>query len=149
MYGSWLANATVVSASFAAVALCVLTHYEGLILLSRRLAHSHVRHQRIKVLHAIMTLLLLHVIEIWIFGLTFWLLLQWEECGTLVGPAATHFFDAIYLSAVTYSTVGYGDIAPVGPIRFLAGTEALVGLVLITWSASFTYLEMARFWRQP
>jgi hypothetical protein len=44
--------------------------------------------------------------------------------------------------------VGFGDLAPVGPIRFLAGTTALTGFVLITWSASFTYLEMARDWRE-
>ena len=38
--------------------------------------------------------------------------------------------------------------APLGPVRFLSGTEALTGFVMITWSASFTYLEMERFWRR-
>ena len=57
--------------------------------------------------------------------------------------------DAIYFSATTFTTLGYGDLAPVGPIRFLSGTAALTGLVLISWSASFTYLEMERFWRNP
>ena len=56
--------------------------------------------------------------------------------------------DAVYMSAVTFTTVGFGDLAPVGPIRFLAGTLALTGFVLITWSASFTYLEMTRDWRE-
>ena len=49
---------------------------------------------------------------------------------------------------MTYTTVGFGDLAPVGAVRFLSGTEALTGFVLITWSASFTYLEMERYWRQ-
>ena len=40
------------------------------------------------------------------------------------------------------------DLAPVGAVRFLSGTEALTGFVLITWSASFTYPEMERYWRQ-
>jgi hypothetical protein len=31
-------------------------------------------------------------------------------------------------------------------MRFMAGVEGLVGLVLIGWSASFTYLEMQRYW---
>jgi hypothetical protein len=31
-------------------------------------------------------------------------------------------------------------------MRLIAGVESLNGLVLIGWSASFTYLEMARFW---
>ena len=55
--------------------------------------------------------------------------------------------DAVYLSATTYTTLGFGDLAPVGPIRFTAGTMALTGFVLITWSASFTFLEMSRDWR--
>ena len=56
--------------------------------------------------------------------------------------------DAMYLSAVTYSTVGFGDVAPIGGIRFLAATESLIGLMMVTWSASFTYLEMSRHWRR-
>ena len=43
--------------------------------------------------------------------------------------------------------MGFGDIEPFGYIRFLAGIEALTGLLLITWSASFLFLEMQRFWR--
>ncbi len=39
-------------------------------------------------------------------------------------------------------------MALAGPIRFIGGTMALTGLVLITWSASFTFLEMERFWRR-
>jgi hypothetical protein len=31
-------------------------------------------------------------------------------------------------------------------VRILAGMEALVGLVLITWSASFTFLKMQIYW---
>jgi hypothetical protein len=32
-------------------------------------------------------------------------------------------------------------------VRFPTGTEALTGLVLITWSASFTFIEMQPFRR--
>jgi hypothetical protein len=63
-----------------------------------------------------------------------------------MGHAA--LLDAVYLSAVTFTTVGFGDLAPTGPIRFLCGTEALTGFILITWSASFLYLEMEQFWRR-
>ena len=31
-------------------------------------------------------------------------------------------------------------------LRFLSGLEALAGLVLITWTASFLYYEMQRYW---
>jgi len=100
------------------------------------------------VLYGIFAVLFLHVIEIWLFGLGYWALLLWPETGHVVSSASTSFLDSIYLSAMTYTTVGFGDLAPVGPIRFLAGTEALTGFVMITWSASFTFLEMERFWRR-
>jgi hypothetical protein len=148
MYGNWPVNLAVVAATVAAVTLCVLLHYEGLLFTSTRLAQLHVGRRRVKVLYAILSVLALHVAEIWIFGLITWILLLHPDAGGL-GAAAQHLLDVIYFSATTYATVGYGDLAPSGPIRFLAGTEALAGFVLITWSASFTYLEMERFWRRP
>jgi Ion channel len=147
MYNDWLANGMVIVATMAAVCGSVLLHYEGLLFTSRRLPPLGVVH-RAKVLYGIASVLFLHVLEIWIFGLTLWLLLQWPACGSL-GPQAQHLLDIIYFSAVTFTTVGFGDLAPIGPIRFLSGTEALTGFVLITWSASFTYLGMERFWRNP
>jgi hypothetical protein len=32
-------------------------------------------------------------------------------------------------------------------LRVLAGVEALNGLLLIGWSASYAYIAMERFWR--
>ena len=57
------------------------------------------------------------------------------------------FLDFVYVSATTYSTLGYGDLVPSGPLRLVFGTESLVGFLMITWSASFAYLEMQRYWR--
>jgi hypothetical protein len=146
MYAQWAANGTVMAATVTAVLLSVLVHYEGLVITQRRIAREHLR-RRLKVLHAVSLLILLHAVEVWIFGMFFFLLLLWPDCGRLLGQDTIHFLDYIYFSAMCYTTVGFGDISPLGPIRFLAATEALTGLVLITWSASFTYLEMERFWR--
>jgi hypothetical protein len=144
MYGDWLVNFAVAGATLAALVLCVLLHYEGLVFVFRGLAR--VGHGRIKVLYAINSVLLLHISQIWVFGGVLWALLRWPEFGSL-GAAAPNLLDAVYFSAVTFTTVGYGDLAPSGPIRFLAGTESLAGFVLLAWSASFTYLEMERYWR--
>ena len=146
MYSDWQSNLIVAAATLAVVCLCVLLHYEGLLFTSRRLGKMG-GPPRVKVLYAITSVLALHVAEIWIFGLTIWLLLRNPAFGNL-GHADLHLFDYIYFSSATYTTVGFGDLAPTGPIRFLAGTEALAGFVLITWSASFTYLEMERYWRR-
>lgn len=147
-YSNWLINGTVVMATLLAIGLCVLLHFEGLVLVSRKLPHINTRH-RIKVIFVIAAILALHVTEIWIFGIIEWFLLSMPDFGTLAGQTHLHVFDVIYLSAVTFTTVGYGDLTPNGPIRFMLGTEALTGFVLITWSASFTYLEMERLWRKP
>jgi len=56
------------------------------------------------------------------------------------------FLDAVYFSAVTYTSLGYGDLTPLGPVRTLVGVETVIGLILIGWTASFTYLEMQKFW---
>jgi len=147
-YQNWNANLLVVAATLMAVGLVVLVHYEGLTLLSSSLAKRHEQHVRRKVLYGVYWVLALHILEIWIFGISVWLLLKYPETGSVAGAHPLNLFDCVYLSAVTYTTVGFGDVAPVGAIRFMAGTLALTGFVMLTWSASFTYLEMARFWRK-
>lgn len=147
-YAYWGINIAVVLATIAVVAACVLLHYEGLTLLSRSLARMGGRRRR-RVLRGIFGVLVVHVAEIWLFALALYLLLHLDaRFGAIHGIWPDSLFDHVYFSAVTYSTVGFGDVIPVGPIRFLVGTEALAGFVLITWSASFTYLEMERYWRR-
>lgn len=148
MYEHWAANVWVVLATFLAVGACVLIHYEGLNLVSRALARRHDSERRRKVLYGILGVLILHIVEIWLFGLTFYGLLMLPDTGAVTGAHPLALFDAVYLASMCYTTVGFGDVSPVGPIRFLAGTSALTGFVMITWSASFTFLEMERFWRR-
>jgi hypothetical protein len=148
VYQDWTANFVVILATVFAVSAAVLVHYEGLNLLSQWLAHRREQHPRRKVLYGIFGVLSLHIAEIWIFGLATWLALSLANTGSVAGSHETGLLDAVYLSAMTYTTVGFGDLAPVGPIRFIGGTMALTGFVLITWSASFTFLEMERYWRR-
>ena len=148
MYDNWIANSVVVIATIAVVCLCALLHYEGLSLLARDLARRPDHQPRRKVLYAIFGILVLHIMEICLFGIAYWALLLWPETGSVTSASPAGLLDSIYLSAMTYTTVGLGDMAPVGPVRFLSGTEALTGFVMITWSASFTYLDMERFWRR-
>jgi hypothetical protein len=147
-YLHWDANLLVVAATVIAVGLVVLVHYEGLTMISAWLAKRQEQVSRRKVLYGIYAVLALHIIEIWVFGVTVWLLLQYPNTGSVAGAHPLSLLDGVYLSAVTFTTVGFGDVAPVGSIRFLAGTMSLTGFVLITWSASFTFIEMGRFWRK-
>lgn len=129
------------------VLVCVLLHYEMMSLSSRLLPHIRLpRRARIVVL--ILAILVTHVIEIWIFGLTYWWLDAWPHLGDLQGNLDEGALDFVYFSVTSYTTIGFGDIVPTGAIRILCGTEALVGLSMITWSASLAFLEMQRDWQE-
>jgi hypothetical protein len=131
--------------SVVLVALCVTVHFEALSQLER--FSSRLRHNRRILLIQMHGLLLAHVIEIWIFGMGYYLAERSMILGELA-PLKADWFDFVYFSAMVYTTVGFGDITPSGPIRMITSAEALAGLSLITWSASFTFLQMQRAWRQ-
>lgn len=145
-YSNWAANATVVAVTFVTVIAVALTHYEGLVWINTRLAKARHAKRRV-VLYGVLSLIALHIIEIWMFGMAYHFLLIWPATGHISGAMSASIFDHVYFSAAVFTTVGFGDLSPTGPIRFIAGTEALTGFVLIGWSASFTYLEMEHLWK--
>lgn len=136
----------VISATLFAVSLCVLLHYEALAGLTRLLSQMTLRARR-RILVLIPCVMLAHAAQIWVFGLTYVVLCRNPAYGAITGSGELYFFDYIYFSAMVFTTVGFGDLVPSGPIRLLAGMEGLTGLVFITWSASFAFLEMQRFWK--
>lgn len=125
----------------------VLLHYEALAWLNGRLVSTTIR-PRARVLVTILSIVALHNLEILVFAVGYYLLLAQPVFGELLGAEASSFVDCGYYSAVVFTTLGLGDVVPRGAIRLLTGSEALTGFVLITWSASFTFLEMQRFWRR-
>jgi len=129
------------------VVVSVLIHYEGLSFLSNRLPSPR-RHHRRRIVILILSLLFMHIIEIWFFGGAYFVLLSFDNFGALEGVADVNWFDCVYFSASVYTTVGFGDIVPIGPIRTMTGTEGITGLVLITWSASFALMEMLKNWNE-
>jgi hypothetical protein len=47
------------------------------------------------------------------------------------GPVPVHLSEAVYFSVVTWTTVGYGDLAPCGRTRLVANMEALIGYLVM------------------
>lgn len=125
----------------------VLIHYEGLRLLSDRLPVSRYYHRR-RMIAMILSLLFLHVVEIWLFGIAYYTMLSDPLFGSIQGTGtdALNIVDSVYFSAAVYTTIGFGDLYPEGPVRVMTGTEGITGLTMITWSASFTFVEMSRVW---
>jgi len=127
------------------VTVAVLIHYEALNFLSRLFHQMSLRH-RFRLVLGVGGALCAHALEIWVFALAYWLLIDTGLFGNLEGHFGGTLVDCAYYSFTTYTSLGFGDIHPVGLIRFSSALETLTGLVLIGWTASFIYMEMRRFW---
>lgn len=144
-------DALAIGVSLLVIICAVMLHYEALVL-GRVVAVLKSMHRR-RILVLVFGLLVVHCVEILLFSVSGWALIELAGAGQMLGPAhqpltdAVTFLDYLYLSAVTYTTLGYGDLVPYGPVRFLFAGISLSGFVLLTWSASFTFIEMQRLWR--
>lgn len=129
------------------VVMCaVVLHYECLLrlnLLLPRLNHW----VRFRLVIGVFGAMVAHALEVWCFALAYWLIIAYTNWGSLQGHFDGSLLDCVYFSFTTFTTIGFGDIQPVGPLKFLTGLEALTGLMLITWTASFLFLEMQRYWK--
>jgi len=58
----------------------------------------------------------------------------YTELGVKTGSSTTShaFEDALYLSILTWTTVGYGDVTPIGMGKIAAGIEAIMGMITMT-----------------
>jgi len=135
-------------ASILAVLLVILstfTHYEVLRLLSAYVPRIRVR-PRARLLAVLLGTFFGHLLEISFYALAYYFLKDHFDLGNFGGKFVDNFASYLYFSAETYTTIGLGDIYPLGPLRLITGIEALNGLLLIGWSASVTYLAMQKFW---
>ena len=131
----------------ALVTAVVVIHYEMLRLLSNVIPKLKIKH-RLRVIIGVFGTICAHIVEVWIFGIAIYFMISSGNFGSLGGNFDGSLIDCVYFSFTNYTTVGYGDIEPFGSIRFLAGLEAITGLSLITWSASFMFMSMTKFWEE-
>lgn len=140
------------SVTLMLVIFCVILHYKALSVMRQAgdwLHRNYARHHwHLSIL--VCGLLVAHVIEVMLFGLAYCGLIDGNAYGATAGSQSIGLAECTYFSFSNYTSLGYGDLVPLGPLRFMAGMEALTGLVLITWTASFMYLQMQRIWdRDP
>ena len=122
--------------SIACVLLCVAVHLGLLLLVYWAIA------PRFRILHraavgvVVLVAILGHLLEITLFGAGYALLAPAEDGSG---------FDAWYHSAAAYTSLGDSQLGAAG-WRLMTAVEALTGLVLITWTASFTFVVTQRNW---
>ncbi|KYK26623.1 hypothetical protein AYK26_07300 [Euryarchaeota archaeon SM23-78] len=81
-----------------------------------------------------------HVFSFWIiiilfFGLIFFFLSyapnhSLKYGGELIIPDAEGFINSLYFSFITATSLGYGDVIPIGISKFLSGLEVIFGLII-------------------
>ena len=86
----------------------------------------------------IASLLLIHVaVTITAFALH-------HKSAGLIGrsghPLEPSFWDALYFSVTTFTTLGYGDLQPMPEMRLATSVEALAGMISVALSASMIWL---------
>ena len=137
--------AAILTLSLLLVAVTVIVHYEflrGISGLTGRLSIP----DRAQILVIIAGVLVAHLVEVTLYAAAYLAVENWMALGRIDGEIEGSVLDVFYFSITTYTTLGVGDVHPRGYLRLIAGFESLNGLVLIGWSASFTYLEMGLLW---
>ena len=135
--------------SLTLVVISVVIHYEALRLLAIHVEDLKLPLRvRLRMALVMLAIIVTHVLEILVFALGLYLAARVVGVGNLAGQIENDtFHDYLYFSLVSYTTLGFGDIYPTAGLRIITGVEALTGLLMITWSASFTFLYMEKFWR--
>lgn len=128
------------------IGTAVLIHFEALYHLSILIPNLRIE-RRLRVLFGFFGALFAHITEVWLFAFAYYFKIRSGYFGTLEGNFNNSLMDCSYFSFTSYTSLGFGDIEPTGDIRFLAGLEALTGLLLIAWTASFMFLEMQKLWK--
>ena len=136
---------TVFAVNLFVIGIAVVIHYEFLHQVTLLMPRVRIPH-RFRIVMGVFVALTAHAVEVWIFAISFFLMHHADGWGHLQGNFNGSLLDCVYFSFTTFTTLGTGDIEPFGDLRYLTGLESLTGLVLITWSASFLYLEMTRYW---
>lgn len=128
------------------LAATVLIHAMGTTRWLRILLNLHVSDQgeilpkrrfRVLVMTAII-LTLLHLLEVLIWALSYMYVVPAGQLDTLE--------EAFYFSAVTFTTLGYGDVTLNSDWRLLSGIQAINGILLIGWSTAFIFAVLQRSW---
>ncbi len=135
----------VIAVNVMVIAVVVVIHYEFLYRFTLVMPLIKVRH-RFRIVFGVFGALAAHALEIWVFALSYFWMHHTSGWGHFEGNFQGTLLDCAYFSFTTFTTLGIGDVAPHGELRYLVGLEALTGFVLITWTASFLYLEMTRYW---
>ena len=91
------------------------------------------------ILSTAIVLLMLHVLEAFLWALLYMLL------PAQAGLKNLH--EALYFSLVTFTTLGYGDITIHAKWQLLTGIEGMVGIVVFGMTTALLFAVIQKCWR--
>jgi hypothetical protein len=121
------------------VATTVIIHAAGLGLVLTHVLHSPARTDTRfwsitwLLIRIAWLLIVIHLFEIAVWALFFW----WQKC---LPDLETSF----YFSAVTYATIGYGDVILPEEWRLFGPVEGLTGILMCGLSTAFFFVVVSR-----
>jgi hypothetical protein len=127
-------------AALCLMAVCVAIHASGVTWALERLRRRELTHRfwsdtwLFIFIAAWMVLLHLGEISVWA---AFYV---WKD-------AMADLSSALYFSAVTYTTTGYGDLVLPPDWRLVGGVEALTGILMCGWSTGFFIAIVSRLYQ--
>ncbi len=129
------------------VVACILVHYEIMRLTADcLLPRISIVPRRAHVVLGICACFVAHTLEVWLFAGVYYFLAIETDSG-FADESRRAFLDYLYFSTETYTSLGFGDARLLtDDLRLLAGIEAMIGLVLIAWTAAFNYFMMEHYW---
>jgi Ion channel len=130
------------------VLVTVAIHGIGLILLSKLLRteayEENIRHVPAFSMRSlfftqvlVLSLFVLHGIEIWLYGFVY----------VLIG-AIPDLATAVYFSTISYAAIGYTDVHIATEWRLVGAIEGINGLLLLGWSTAFFVAVVTRLGRR-
>lgn len=125
----------------ALICATVLVHIVGLISITSLTARLNARFKLHGRSHRVLVMVGMAFGLFAIVSVEVWL---WTLCY-LVLSVTSDFESALYLSTITYSTVGYGDVIPAKAWRLLAALEGVTGFLMIGWSTAYLVTAGTRF----
>jgi hypothetical protein len=125
--------------AWSLTALCVIVHAMGMTTLlrweNRWVAQMNGRYwySTWLLVRTAGWIILLHLVEITVWAFFY----AWRD-------ALPDLLSALYFSAVTYTTTGYGDLVLPVEWRLVGGGEALTGILMCGWSAAVFFAVVSR-----
>ncbi|GAB2177007.1 ion channel [Dongia sp. agr-C8] len=129
------------------VVVCILVHYEIMRLTADYLLpRLSIVPKRAHVVFGICACFVAHTIEVWLFAGLYYVLALKTDSG-FADESRRAFLDYLYFSTESYTSLGFSDARQLSnDLRLLAGIEAMIGLVLIAWTATFNYFMFEHYW---